>query len=112
MVPPPVCGGVCVALPFRFLCCAFIVRLHPVSCVPNVASVSGLSIALFFLMFFQDHCLFQVKTPVLCSDVNRHNRTIDSKIIRFTRVISLQGESPLYANDLFYTNPDSKWLSL
>jgi hypothetical protein len=36
---PPVLGWVRVAHLFSFLCC-----LHPVSCVPNVVSVSGLSI--------------------------------------------------------------------
>ena len=42
---PPVLSGVHVADLFSFLCCVFcFVCLHPVSCVPNVASFSGLSI--------------------------------------------------------------------
>ena len=40
---PPVFGGVRVAHLFSFLCCFIFVCLRPVSCVPNVASVSGLS---------------------------------------------------------------------
>jgi len=39
---PPVFGGVLVAHLFSFLCVVYFLR--PVSCVPNVASVSGLSI--------------------------------------------------------------------
>jgi len=42
---PPVFGGVRVAHLFCFLCCVvllYFVCLCPVSCVPNVASVSGL----------------------------------------------------------------------
>ena len=42
---PKVFGGVCVAHRFNFLCCVIcFVCLRPVSCMPNVASVSGLSI--------------------------------------------------------------------
>ena len=42
---PPVFGGVRVAHRFSFLCCVFcFVCLGPVSCVINVASVSGLFI--------------------------------------------------------------------
>jgi len=42
---PPVFGGVGVAHLFSFLCCVFcFVCLLPVSCVPNIASCSGLSI--------------------------------------------------------------------
>ena len=47
LVSPLVFGGVSVARLFSFLCCvAFLcfVCLCPVSCVPNVAIVSGLSI--------------------------------------------------------------------
>jgi hypothetical protein len=41
----PVFGGVVAAHLFSFLCCGFcLVCLRPVSCTPNVASVSGLSI--------------------------------------------------------------------
>jgi hypothetical protein len=37
-------GGVCVVHRFSFLCCVFCFAcLRPVSCVPNVVSVSGLS---------------------------------------------------------------------
>ena len=45
LVSPPVFGGVSVAPVFSFLCAVicFVCR-RPVSCVPNVASVSGLSI--------------------------------------------------------------------
>ena len=43
--PPPFPGGVCVPHLFSFLCCYFcFVCLHPVSCLPNVASVSELFI--------------------------------------------------------------------
>ena len=39
---PPICGGVRVAHRFSFLCCVFsFACFRPVSCVPNVASVSG-----------------------------------------------------------------------
>jgi hypothetical protein len=42
---PPVFGGVRVVHRFSFLCCVFcFVCLGPVSCIPNVASFSGLSI--------------------------------------------------------------------
>jgi hypothetical protein len=47
MGSPPVFGGVCVAHLFSLLCCvAFLcfAYFNPVSCVPNVASISGLSI--------------------------------------------------------------------
>jgi hypothetical protein len=41
----PVFGGVCVSNLFSFLCCVIcFVCLRPVSCVPNVASVSGFCI--------------------------------------------------------------------
>ena len=41
-------GGVCVANLFSFLCCAlYFVCFRPVSCVPNVSTVSGLSISVF-----------------------------------------------------------------
>ena len=39
---PPVFGRARIAHRFRFLCCVFSsVCFRPVSCVPNVASVSG-----------------------------------------------------------------------
>ena len=44
---PPVFGGVHVAHLLSCLCCVVLLCfgcLHPVSCVPNVASFSGLSI--------------------------------------------------------------------
>ena len=42
---PPDFGGIRVAPLFRFLCCMFyFVCLRPVSCITNVASVSGLPI--------------------------------------------------------------------
>jgi len=41
----PLVFGICVAHRFSFLCCVFyFVCLRPVSCVPNVACFSGLSI--------------------------------------------------------------------
>jgi hypothetical protein len=40
---PPVFGGVGVAHLFSFLCCFIFVCLRPVTCVPDVASVSGFS---------------------------------------------------------------------
>ena len=47
MVSPPVYGGVSVAHLLSFLCCVFCfvcIVLRPVSCVPNVASFSRLTI--------------------------------------------------------------------
>ena len=44
---PPICGRICIAHLFSFLCCVMFlcfVCLRPVSCVLNVARVSGLSI--------------------------------------------------------------------
>ena len=41
---PPVFGGVRFAHLFSFLCCVILVWLRPMPCVPNVASVTGLSI--------------------------------------------------------------------
>jgi hypothetical protein len=41
----PIISGICTAHLFSFLCCVFnFVCLRPVSCVPNIASFSGLSI--------------------------------------------------------------------
>ena len=55
---PPVFGGVRVAHLFSFLCCFIFVCLRPVSCVPNVASVSGFSFRncpfVFFYVYFND----------------------------------------------------------
>jgi hypothetical protein len=45
LVSPPVFGEVRVVVLLSFLCCVvFCVSLRPVSCVPNVTNVSGLSI--------------------------------------------------------------------
>ena len=49
---PPVIGGVHIAHLFRFLCCVFgFVCLRSVSCVPDVAGLSGLSILDFLCGF-------------------------------------------------------------
>jgi hypothetical protein len=44
MVSHPVFGGVRVAHLFSCLCCFAFILIRLVSCVPNVASVSGMSI--------------------------------------------------------------------
>ena len=64
LVSPPVFGGIRVARLFSFLCCIFcLVCLRPVTCVPNVASFSGLSIPaspfgfldrLFYILIIMD----------------------------------------------------------
>ena len=42
---PPVFGGVHVVRLFRFLCCVFVVCLHPVSYVPGIDGFSRLSMS-------------------------------------------------------------------
>ena len=60
MGSPPVFGEGCIAHLFSFLCCVICFAcLRPVSCVTNVDSVSGLSIAdfpFYSLMYMHSVC--------------------------------------------------------
>ena len=62
MGSPPVFGEGCIAHLFSFLCCVICFAcLRPVSCVTNVASVSGLSIADFpFYSLMYMHSVYDI----------------------------------------------------